>query len=246
MHVGATLRSPARTSTPPGRCGRSRRSGCTFAYPTFPAITQDADPPSRLRTRRTSARSASSTTRAARDAARVVQAKFPPAPVVTLFGMTETCGGVSWSAPGRPVREADDDRRPAAPRRRGPDRRPRDGRGAAGRRARRDHRPRRPGCSSATTTTPRRRPRRCAAAGSTPATSAGSTTDGRLTFLGRLKDMLKVGGENVAAIEIEAYLATHPAVKIAQVVGVPDARYQEVPGRVRRARRRLATRPRRS
>ena len=53
--------------------------------------------------------------------------------------------------------------------------------------------------------------------------------DGRLTFLGRLKDMLKVGGENVAALEIEAYLATHPAVKIAQVVGVPDPRYQEVP-----------------
>jgi acyl-CoA synthetase (AMP-forming)/AMP-acid ligase II len=53
--------------------------------------------------------------------------------------------------------------------------------------------------------------------------------DGRLTFLGRLKDMLKVGGENVAALEIEAYLATHPAVKIAQVVGVPEPRYQEVP-----------------
>ena len=52
---------------------------------------------------------------------------------------------------------------------------------------------------------------------------------GRLTFLGRLKDMLKVGGENVAAVEIEAYLVTHPAVKIAQVVGVPDARYVEVP-----------------
>src|SRR4029077_9767102 len=53
---------------------------------------------------------------------------------------------------------------------------------------------------------------------------------GRLTFLGRLKDMLKVGGENVAAVEIEAYLMTHPAVKIAQVVAVPDDRYVEVPG----------------
>lgn len=52
---------------------------------------------------------------------------------------------------------------------------------------------------------------------------------GRLHYLGRAKDMLKVGGENVAAIEIESYLATHPAVKIAQVVGVPDARYVEVP-----------------
>ena len=40
--------------------------------------------------------------------------------------------------------------------------------------------------------------------------------------------MLKVGGENVAAIEIESYLATHPAVSIAQVVGVPDDKYVEV------------------
>ena len=41
--------------------------------------------------------------------------------------------------------------------------------------------------------------------------------------------MLKVGGENVAAIEIESFLATHPAIKLAQVVGVPDARLIEVP-----------------
>ncbi len=53
--------------------------------------------------------------------------------------------------------------------------------------------------------------------------------EGRITFLGRLKDMLKVGGENVAAIEIEGYLALHSAVKLAQVVGVPDEKYGEVP-----------------
>jgi acyl-CoA synthetase (AMP-forming)/AMP-acid ligase II len=53
--------------------------------------------------------------------------------------------------------------------------------------------------------------------------------EGRVTFLGRLKDMLKVGGENVAAIEIEGYLALHTAVKLAQVVGVPDEKYGEVP-----------------
>lgn len=52
---------------------------------------------------------------------------------------------------------------------------------------------------------------------------------GRLTFVTRLKDMLKVGGENVAAAEIEGYLLTHPAVLIAQVVAAPDARYTEVP-----------------
>jgi len=52
--------------------------------------------------------------------------------------------------------------------------------------------------------------------------------DGRLHYLGRTKDMLKVGGENVGAIEIESFLALHPAVSIAAVVGVPDDRYVEV------------------
>ncbi|MFS0736169.1 class I adenylate-forming enzyme family protein [Sphingomonas sp. 1P06PA] len=52
---------------------------------------------------------------------------------------------------------------------------------------------------------------------------------GHIMFHGRTKDMLKVGGENVAAAEIEAMLQTHPAVKLAQVVGIPDDRYVEVP-----------------
>jgi fatty-acyl-CoA synthase len=51
---------------------------------------------------------------------------------------------------------------------------------------------------------------------------------GRFTFRGRLKDMLKVGGENVSPLEIEGFLAQHPAVAIAQVVSAPDARYGEV------------------
>jgi fatty-acyl-CoA synthase len=51
----------------------------------------------------------------------------------------------------------------------------------------------------------------------------------RVSYLGRLKDMLKVGGENVAAVEIEALLQDHPDVSIAQVVGIPDARLTEVP-----------------
>jgi len=51
---------------------------------------------------------------------------------------------------------------------------------------------------------------------------------GRLHYQGRAKDMLKVGGENVGAIEIESFLALHPAVSIAAVVGVPDDRYMEV------------------
>ena len=50
----------------------------------------------------------------------------------------------------------------------------------------------------------------------------------RIRYHGRIKDMLKVGGENVAALEIESFLATHPAVKLAVVIGVPDERLLEV------------------
>jgi acyl-CoA synthetase (AMP-forming)/AMP-acid ligase II len=53
--------------------------------------------------------------------------------------------------------------------------------------------------------------------------------EGHIEFHGRIKDMLKVAGENVAALEIESYLANHPAVKLAQVIGVPDDRLLEVP-----------------
>lgn len=53
--------------------------------------------------------------------------------------------------------------------------------------------------------------------------------DGRVTFRSRLKDMLKVGGENVSAAEIENHLLTHPAVGVVAVVAAPDARYVEVP-----------------
>ncbi len=52
---------------------------------------------------------------------------------------------------------------------------------------------------------------------------------GHLYFHGRFKDMLKVGGENVAAAEVEAVLAAHEGVQLAQVVGLPDARLAEIP-----------------
>ena len=52
---------------------------------------------------------------------------------------------------------------------------------------------------------------------------------GRLKMTGRLKDLFRVGGENVAPAEVEEVLLAHPAVQSAQVVGVPDARLGEVP-----------------
>jgi acyl-CoA synthetase (AMP-forming)/AMP-acid ligase II len=45
--------------------------------------------------------------------------------------------------------------------------------------------------------------------------------------MGRAKDMVKSGGENVFAAEVEAALLSHPAVRAAVVVGVPDARLGE-------------------
>lgn len=55
------------------------------------------------------------------------------------------------------------------------------------------------------------------------------TAEGNLIFFGRYKDMLKVGGENVAAIEIEAFLCSYPGVRSVEVVGKPDPRLDEVP-----------------
>jgi fatty-acyl-CoA synthase len=53
--------------------------------------------------------------------------------------------------------------------------------------------------------------------------------DGRLRFITRLKDVFRVGGENVAPGEVEDVLHRHPKVKQAQVIGVPDPRLAEVP-----------------
>ena len=52
--------------------------------------------------------------------------------------------------------------------------------------------------------------------------------DGYLRFLGRSKDMLKVGGENVDPVEVEQLLLEHPGVHEAAVVAYPDERLTEV------------------
>lgn len=54
-------------------------------------------------------------------------------------------------------------------------------------------------------------------------------SDGRLRFLTRIKDVFRVGGENVAPAEVEDVLHKHPKIKQAQVFGVPDPRLIEVP-----------------
>jgi len=52
--------------------------------------------------------------------------------------------------------------------------------------------------------------------------------DGRLYFRGRIKEMIKTGGINVAPVEVEETLMAHPAVKLACVTGVPDSERDEV------------------
>jgi fatty-acyl-CoA synthase len=51
--------------------------------------------------------------------------------------------------------------------------------------------------------------------------------DGYINIVGRSKDMIIRGGENIYPREVEEFLYTHPAVRDVQVVGVPDARYGE-------------------
>ena len=55
------------------------------------------------------------------------------------------------------------------------------------------------------------------------------TVDGRAQYHGRLKDIIRVGGENLSPTEIEAHLMTHPSVLIAQALGIPDPRLDEIP-----------------
>lgn len=53
--------------------------------------------------------------------------------------------------------------------------------------------------------------------------------DGYIRILGRYKDMLRVAGENVDPAEVETLYGEHDAVASAVLVGVPDARLEEVP-----------------
>ncbi|WP_419943727.1 class I adenylate-forming enzyme family protein [Candidatus Poriferisodalis sp.] len=53
--------------------------------------------------------------------------------------------------------------------------------------------------------------------------------DGHVVFIGRHKDMLKVGGENVSPAEVEGYLLEVDGVEQIAVVGYPDPRLVEVP-----------------
>jgi fatty-acyl-CoA synthase len=56
---------------------------------------------------------------------------------------------------------------------------------------------------------------------------ATQTPEGNYRITGRIKDMIIRGGENIYPREIEEYLLTHPGIRDAQIVGLPDEKYGE-------------------
>ena len=57
----------------------------------------------------------------------------------------------------------------------------------------------------------------------------GSLDDeGYLSIVGRVRDVIRSGGETVAPVEVEAVIAEHPAVAEVAVVGIPDPEWGEV------------------
>jgi len=58
---------------------------------------------------------------------------------------------------------------------------------------------------------------------------ARRAADGRFFFDGRRSDVLKVAGENVSTVEVEAVLSAHPGILEASVLGAPDDVRDEVP-----------------
>ena len=56
---------------------------------------------------------------------------------------------------------------------------------------------------------------------------AEMAADGYVSIVGRIKDMVIRGGENVYPREVEEFLYSHPDIEDVQVVGVPDPRYGE-------------------
>jgi fatty-acyl-CoA synthase len=162
------------------------------------------------------------------DLQRKVQQRIPHAPLIAAFGMTETCGTVAYGSAdddeatrfatcGRPLRGweisiLDPQTHEAVPA------------GAKGEIAVRGV-----GLFKGYFNDPALTTRQHTADGFFLTGDVGALDDGgRLSFHGRFKDQLKVGGENVSALEVESFLATHPKVSLAQVVGAPDEKYGEV------------------
>ena len=68
-----------------------------------------------------------------------------------------------------------------------------------------------------------RPPRPGKAAGSIPATWWRGDEDGDLVFVDRKKNVIRRSGENISAVEVEAVLGDHPAIRQIAVAPTPDA-----------------------
>jgi fatty-acyl-CoA synthase len=225
LHAGGTYVSQTRVDAAAG-LEAIRREGVTLLFPAFAAITEgllDADgyDPELLRDVRVLFHIGSP------EQLRAIQARAPDATrVVTGFGMTEVAGSVAISEPDAPMaqREVPGRALPGAeigvidphgtfldP-------------GTEGELVVRS-----PTMFSGYHGDPERTADSHLDGGWYRTGDLGSVdADGLLRFRGRVKDMLKIGGENVGAVEIESHLEAHPAVAAANVVGVVDDRLGEV------------------
>ena len=98
---------------------------------------------------------------------------------------------------------------------------------AAARRDRRDRDPRLAGDDGLLQGPGGHRGSRAATAGTTPATSAASTTTASCYIVDRAKDMIISGGFNVYSVEVEQALMQHPDVQDSAVIGLPDDKWGE-------------------
>ena len=157
-----------------------------------------------------------------------VIAEMGMAEVTICYGMTETSPVSTQTGARRRSRPARRHGRPGAPARGGQDGRPGDRADRAARRARRALHPRLLGDARLLGRAGQDRRGR-----STPrgwmhtGDLAVMDDDGYVNIIGRIKDMVIRGGENVYPREIEEFLYTHPDIVDVQVIGVPDEQYGE-------------------
>ncbi|MEU3273076.1 AMP-binding protein [Saccharomonospora sp. NPDC006951] len=227
FYVGATFMSMEHFE-PDAAIAMLRRARLTHFYPTFPTITQAVTNHPEFSTvdwsdvRVVNGVAPPATLRA-------LQGRFPHAAVVTAYGSTETGGCVSFSVPTDTLEQRTNTSGPPFPgiqiRIADPDTGAEVPTGERGEICVRGY-----SMFEGYHNAPEETAAVIDAEGWFHTGDIGAVdADGRISYLGRLKDMLKVGGENVAAVEIEEALQQHPAVNIAQVVGIPDERLVEVP-----------------
>lgn len=227
LHVGGTFLSM--TYFEPSAAFRMiETDGATVMFPAFPTITMALlDHPDYTDDTFASVRTAINV--GPPDLLWAMQERMPHTTQITVFGMTETGGSVAMCEPSDPLELRSETSGTALP---GDEMEIRDPETGAvlGPHERGEIVVRGRGVFAGYHNDPVKTAEVIDASGWFHTGDLGSLDpEGRVTFHGRLKDMLKVGGENVAAVEVEGYLATHPAVALSAVVGLPDDKYGEVP-----------------